>query len=866
MFFGSLADAQQLPGQVLNQPAAVTGQPADEAIDELQKLAKSLEKAKEKKKKENLPPFEFFLSHVAPFDVLPLVKPYHWFTMAFQLQSNGAPYDGLIQTTAERSSKGQIMLPETPRAMVYSRQALLPADKRVERSMQMMLPEVPPLPDTPRLLFDLGRAGSFRADASFEAQVQKLEAHQMVVIVLSSDPNQFSNWDKTQAALPSSIDREQRSIDRDRYYRLVLPLNPGRPFLSPHPLTWTTISHVIWEGFSPELLGKGGFSVQQAMLDWLHWGGQLVVLANSPNATQIEDSVLGPYLPAKITGQVEPLGEQDLNDLSESFLPPVWGKALDEYEFPLGLVAPGGNQSQTLPVPPRFKPAEPIKPAESRPISAAGLERVPGRDGQVIPFGPTNQRVLAVERRVGRGRLTMLAINPNDPTLSAWPGLDTLLRTVVFRRAEEKWSKINSNRYAYQPLGGRDLNWTRFLARDLGATVPPVREEPIQGSGVSSEIVFPKEPVAAWSDTTSELPILTREILERSSGIRVPGSRFVMSVILAYILALSPVNWILCHFGFRRKELAWIISPLLAMAFALGVERASAVNLGYTVASDEIDLLEIQGGYSRAHLTRLASIYSTNRHAYSVTESGNPTSLVLPMKSFTTLRREETRVSRYETTPEPRLSEFLVQPRSLDMFRAEALVDLGGSIVLEGTPQAGTLTNGTDLELLDAVLIDTASGEEIALGRIGPWAGNPTSANQPGDYQVQLPRPDSTERSVIDPALAWADHTELLTKLREYRWNKPFELGEVRLVAWAREAHPGLAVSPLPDRRRGIRLVVAHLRYGLAGPTNPAYLTVPAKPEKKAEETSSRSVHEMKMKTESHRHLAQRNRAESSPQ
>ena len=60
-----------------------------------------------------------------------------------------------------------------------------------------------------------------------------------------------------------------------RYYRFVLPQEIDKPLLSSHPLTWSPISHVIWDGMQPELLGVGQ---QQAMLDWLHWGGQLIVV------------------------------------------------------------------------------------------------------------------------------------------------------------------------------------------------------------------------------------------------------------------------------------------------------------------------------------------------------------------------------------------------------------------------------------------------------------------------------------------------------------------------------------------------------------------------------------------------------------
>ena len=47
--------------------------------------------------------------------------------------------------------------------------------------------------------------------------------------------------------------------------------------------------------------------------------------------------------------------------------------------------------------------------------------------------------------------------------------------------------------------------------------------------------------------------------------------------------------------------------------FAVGVERVAAYDMGYDSACDEIDLLEVHGGYPRAHLSRFASLYSTGR-------------------------------------------------------------------------------------------------------------------------------------------------------------------------------------------------------------------------------------------------------------
>ena len=122
--------------------------------------------------------------------------------------------------------------------------------------------------------------------------------------------------------VPSSADREDAlALDFQRYYRLVLPEDADKPFLSPHPLTWAPISHIIWDGLPPDALSV---SHQQAMLDWLHWGGQIVLIGGAgPTFSIFRDSFLARYLPAEPTGESQLLGEAELKPLADAYPPPV---------------------------------------------------------------------------------------------------------------------------------------------------------------------------------------------------------------------------------------------------------------------------------------------------------------------------------------------------------------------------------------------------------------------------------------------------------------------------------------------------------------------------------------------------------------
>ena len=224
--------------------------------------------------------------------------------------------------------------------------------------------------------------------------------------------------------------------------------------------------------------------------------------------------------------------------------------------------------------------------------------------------------------------------------------------------------------------------------------------------------------VGEWRDG-ARIPRLSRDLLEEASGITIPSSRFVLQVIIAYLLAVIPLNWLICRFVLNRREWTWAVVPLVALAFAIGVERVAAHDMGYEAACDEIDLLEIHGDYARAHLTRLASLYTTGRSRFAISYPNDPTALALPFDSGRSIRGEEVSSSTWQSYPVPSLVDFSVQPRSLSMFRAEQMLTLGGPIRLEGDAGKRQVVNGSELELRDAILIDLAESQRAARALAG---------------------------------------------------------------------------------------------------------------------------------------------------
>ncbi len=486
----------------------------------------------------------------------------------------------------------------------------------------------------------------------------------------------------------------------------------------------------------------------------------------------------------------------------------------------------------------------PIRPPSNKPLYLSVLK--PAAGSSTIPMGEASPHLLAVERRVGRGRITMLTINPVEPVLAKWPGLDTMVRRVVLRRPEESvrgTAGFNSaGSYQGPPRGflaAQDLTWYRITSRDArphqddaGHLPEPVRP-PVPAetpADIESATMQEEEPpvsvsgVADWSDT-ARFPTLARDLLEEASGITIPSSAFVLKVILAYLIAVVPLNWLICRFGLRRREWAWMVVPLVAFGFAIGVQRGAAYDMGFDSATDEIDLLEVQGGYPRAHLSRFASIYTTGRGNYTISYPNNNTALALPMDNGRSIRGEDVTTSVWQSAPVPSLSDLSVQPRSLSLFRAEEMATLVGAIQLEGDGEGRRVVNGTDLELRDAILIDINGPErdqwkERYLGTIAPGGsveiGAAAAAKAPEKIEAG-PGPDPN------------------TFLRAVRttWERRDEnFGEIRLVAWVARTMPGQVIEPPPDRQRGYTAVLVHLRSGPPpSPDVPHYFNLALGPE-----------------------------------
>ena len=90
--------------------------------------------------------------------------------------------------------------------------------------------------------------------------------------------------------------------ERVRSYRVTMANPVNNKYALPKSLlTMTSIAVILWDDVDPDTLSD---DQKRAIVDWVHWGGQIVVSGPSSWA-RLENSFLSPYLPAASASATE---------------------------------------------------------------------------------------------------------------------------------------------------------------------------------------------------------------------------------------------------------------------------------------------------------------------------------------------------------------------------------------------------------------------------------------------------------------------------------------------------------------------------------------------------------------------------------
>jgi len=714
-------------------------------------------------------------------------KPGHFTsTTLLEAKTNNFDFVGDLEIWPVDKRFKPVPLIATPFEWATAREVALP--KGQPKFFESLLC-VPPAQTDVTASFQLSARRAGRRLFEGNSLLARMPSYQYHFVVLARWPERYKYLEGMAAVKPpGSIFDGAKPL-----YRIALT-TPGRRLELPsHALCWTSIAYVLWDDAEPDSLDP---DQRQALLDWLHWGGQLI-LSGPDTLDTLKDSFLKPYLPAETAGVWE-LGHEELGELGK------WSG----------------------------RSARPLLPA--RPWTGVRLQ--PCRPGRFIPG--TGQ--LFAERQVGRGRIVVSAFRLSGRELTSWPGWDSVLNSCVLGRPPREytvdrdgdvcleWADRKTHR-----LDAARLCGLRYFTRDSGVPfdsyAADVRAANLATSMSPDSEVPPATGVAAWNDF-NKVAQQAREALLEAARVEIPKRSFVVWVLAGYLLILVPANWGLFR-ALGRVEWAWAAAPLIAVACTGLVIQLARLDIGFVRLRTELAVLELQADYPRAHVTRYTALYTSLSTGYDFT-CQDPGGLVQPFPDVANphlfhmpLGKSYGRLD-YRRGEQAQLAGFSVASNSTGLIHSEHMLPLDGPLALVENPDGGhEFHNRSKLTLLGAGILKKDRSGEVETA----WLGNLTPGAKV--WLMWTPQPPLTssgrlwqsERAASPMTAPAVNPGELnLRKLLEVAQDiNDLQLGEVRLVAFLDREVPGLSITPASPQSRHGAVVIAHLRHEPAADPQP---------------------------------------------
>jgi hypothetical protein len=755
-----------------------------------------------------------------------LAKPGHWAATVQRMRANNDNFEGRTTLAAVDKSGRPLALPRTAFTMTSTRPATLAKGQLKRVQNELLLPA-----DAKQVRVRSTLEAGSEVDRR-ESAWSLMPSHQYFLMVLAREPARYAYF-KVADAVRWPYEDEQGA--NQPHYRVVLADGAKSLPLPANVLTWTSIAYLVWDEVNLDRLDK---AQQQALVDWIHWGGRLIV--NGPDSlAMLRGSFLDAYLPADM-GKATTFDDARIAEFSDH-----WSRR-------------GQGAKLVAPI------------AVTRPWS--GLELTPRGDGARWLPGADG---LFVERAVGAGSVVCSAVQLAERDLVNWPGFDGFLNGGLLRRPPRRFrTELDGAWVGLQSLWAKpayenrtlDAHFTtplRWFTRDAGAKAnalltmsatpwqapqspPPTLPggaplpTPTYGTPIPETELVVDRPggLGEWSEF-SPASIAARDSLVEAAGVRVPGSGFVVMCLAIYLIVLVPLNWLLFQ-ALGRVEWAWLAAPVIALVAAFAVVRQAQLDIGFVRSQTEIALLELQGDHSRGHLSRYTALYSSLSTVYDVElDDATAVATPFPARSDEALDRGLLGLGMsnvvFENYDHPRLREVPVGSASTEFIHSEQMFGLGGPLRMthpSTNAAVWQLENRTGLDLADAVVIHrlppNAQGrttyESCWLGELRKGASLLLNLRATTHAAGELPFTAERKKAAEVDARKRLD-VDALLKLA-FRFPPVTDplygsRGEYRLVARVDQPLPGATTTPAASQVTGSTVVLAHLRCDLPAPFDP---------------------------------------------
>ena len=701
----------------------------------------------------------------------------HWYTANFQAIANNFNADGELTSYAVDGAGKPVPIPKTDYFLSTSRPVALPKGEWKNFETSIYIPPRDKRVASATVSYSLNRGAGGLAQIAMSEPTALLKSFQHHIVLLSNRPDTYKFLDFADC-IKMRFQKADGSFADPFYY--VVPSWPGDPLPLPqHSLNWTTIAYLIWDDYDPNIIEP---EHQEAILDWLHYGGQLIV--SGPDCLdKLQTSFLANYLPAHFENSRN-LSNADVKELNQNWTVPV---------------ARNKSQKRTFQI--------------SEKVPLLGVTFKPHDDAQYID----GTGELAIERRVGRGRIAVTAFSINAPAVRNWRSFKSFLNGALLRKPGRRFGKSLTEEIVFEwNSDGADIfepminSTLRYLSRDLsrngtaeakssepgnddsflgnqgfayigGTEYKPGDELRLQNSknatksrNLSDHWHYggyqdaPQSGTSGWNDN-SGVSLAARETLKEAAGITPPSSTFVLKMLAVYLTVLVPLNWLIFRL-MGKVEYAWAAAPFIAIAGAFFVVKMAALDIGFVRSNTQIGLLEIHADYQRAHLAEYSALYTSLSSGYNadldnLTAQSLPFGIVDGEEEF--FSEESISQVQLRRTVLNRLEGFQVQSNSTGLLHTEYMLDLEGvmSFFPESSDGTPLIANGTNINLRDAAVFGRDANGDYQFCWLGDLAAESNKdltfkkTDSLIDGWVGNPKFENTNRS---SAKIWEDNVNNL--------------------------------------------------------------------------------------------------------
>lgn len=719
-----------------------------------------------------------------------LVKPGHWTTTTQEMKSNYDDFVGSISTKLIDSNGRPAPLAYTNFNFQSTRPVALAKGRAKRIEGELFIPEQS---QGVRVQAALRNNTTGSLEPIKQPVLQKMPSYQYFIVVLSEEISKYGFLKVTDAVrMPWEEELEEAS---QSHYRVHLADATQRLPLPSNPLTWSSISHLIWDEVDPTRLTP---EQQDALVDWLHWGGRLII--NGPDSLDtLRGSFLADYLPAESNDPRE-LTAADLAEWSEYWARRERGKR-----------------------PPAIEPTKPW----------SGVKLQPSDDARELVGGGQ----LFYERNAGRGSVVVSAIQLAERDFINWPGYDSFLNATLLRRPRRMFSegvyggaRVGWVDYRTQRLDAHLTTGLRYFARDSKTKANQWNvEETVDNlfgmvDTVTKTNIDRIGGIGTWSNF-NPVADAARNVLTEAAAVRVPGAGFVIASVGIYLIVLVPFNWMIFR-TINRVEWAWIAAPIVALLGTLVIVRQAQLDIGFVRSQTEVALLELQGDHSRGLLSRFTALYSSLSTTYDVAfDNTTAVATPFPTDQRPTQTREKIWDVVFEKQNETKLSGLAVSSASTKMLHSEEMFQFEGPLRLsESSRGHQQLENRLGYDLRDVVIIhryfrggDDAKYEGCWLGEIDNGGAAVIGYEPITLDDEQLPFAEERRQAVNSNGQARVEVDGLMRIAFEFPGSEDpmsSHRDEVRVVGLIDRVLPGTEVAPAASQIIGSTVVLSHLEYG----------------------------------------------------